>query len=84
MLDSLQQKQRNLISHIKDKWYVRDKLKLLNSSERVIALIGSRGVGKTTLLLQYLKQFSLDEALYISADDISIANFGIVEIVEEF
>lgn len=84
MLDSLQQKQRKLISHIKEKWYVRDKLKLLNSSERLIALIGSRGVGKTTLLLQYLKQFSLDDALYISADDISIANFGIVEIVEEF
>jgi predicted AAA+ superfamily ATPase len=41
-------------------------------------------VGKTTLLLQYLAQFSLDEALYFSADDISIAAFGIIEIVEEF
>ena len=35
-------------------------------------------------MLQYLSKYTLDEALYFSADDISIANYGIVEIVEEF
>jgi len=84
MLNSLQEKQRRLISSIENVHYTRKQYNFINSDERLIALIGSRGVGKTTLLLQYLKQYSIDEALYFSADDISIVNFGIYEIVEEF
>jgi predicted AAA+ superfamily ATPase len=84
MIDQLQEKQRKLISSIKKIKYIREEYDFINSDERLIALIGARGVGKTTILLQYLSQFSLDEALYFSADDISIANFGIIEIVEEF
>ena len=84
MLDALKDKQRKLISNVKKVKYKRQEFHFLNGNERLIALIGSRGVGKTTLLLQYLQQFSIDEALYFSADDISIANFGIVAIVEEF
>jgi len=84
MLNALQEKQRRLISSVKSIEYVRGEYSFINSDERLIALVGSRGVGKTTLLLQYLKQFTLEEALYFSADDISIVNFGIYEIVEEF
>lgn len=84
MIEQLQEKQRKLVFSTKDINYTRKELEFLNSSERLIALIGARGVGKTTLLLQYLAKFSLDEALYFSADDISIAAFGIIEIVEEF
>ena len=84
MLDSLQEKQRKLIASIKNIKYTRDQYDFINSDEKLVALIGARGVGKTTLLLQYLTQFSLDEALYFSADNISIVNFGIIEIVEEF
>ena len=37
--------------------YIRNKyFDILNSDERLIGLIGSRGVGKTTVLLQYLKK----------------------------
>lgn len=84
MIEQLQEKQRKLVSLSKNISYVRKEYAFINSDERLIALIGARGVGKTTLLLQYLLQFSLDEALYFSADDISIAAFGIIEIVEEF
>jgi len=84
MLNALQEKQRRLISSVESIKYVRDEYSFIDSDERLIALIGSRGVGKTTLLLQYLNQYSLEEALYFSADDISIVNFGIYEIVEEF
>ncbi len=69
---------------IKGVEYIRKEYAHINSNERLVGLIGARGVGKTTLLLQYISQYSLDEALYFSADDISIANFGIIEIVEEF
>ena len=84
MIEQLQDKQRKLIASIKNVKYIRTQYSFINSDERLIGLIGARGVGKTTLLLQYLAQYSLDEALYFSADDISIANFGIIEIVEEF
>ena len=84
MIEQLQVKQRKLIASIKNINYIRTQYNFINSDERLIGLIGARGVGKTTLLLQYLAQYSLDEALYFSADDISIVNFGIIEIVEEF
>ncbi len=84
MLDGLRDKQRKLIANTKKIKYTRQEFDFINSDERLIALIGSRGVGKTTLLLQYLEQYSIDEALYFSADDISVANFGIITIVEEF
>lgn len=84
MIEQLQEKQRKLLFVAKTIGYVRKEFDFINSDERLIALIGARGVGKTTLLLQYLAQYTLDEALYFSADDISIAAFGIVEIVEEF
>ena len=84
MIDALKDRQRRLIANINKITYTRQEFNFINSDERLIALIGSRGVGKTTILLQYLKQFSVDEALYFSADDIGIANFGIVGIVEEF
>ncbi len=40
--------------------------------ERLIGLIGPRGVGKTTLLLQYIRERigNLEEAFYVSADHI--------------
>ena len=84
MIDALKEKQRRLLKSIEEVSYVRDAFSFINSQERLIALIGARGVGKTTLLLQYAKQFSMDEVLYFSADDISIANYGIYEIVESF
>lgn len=84
MIEQLQDKQRKLTFAIKNVTYKRKELDFISSSERLIGLIGARGVGKTTLLLQYLSDFTLDEALYFSADDISIAAFGIVEIVETF
>jgi len=84
MIEQLQEKQRKLISSIKKVNYIRHEYDFINSDEKLIGLIGARGVGKTTILLQYLSNYSLDEALYFSADDLSIANFGIIEIVEEF
>ncbi len=84
MIDALKEKQRRLLKSIEDVSYVRDDFSFINSEERLIALIGARGVGKTTLLLQYAKQFNMDEVLYFTADDMSIANYGIYEIVESF
>jgi len=57
----------------------------LLSSNRLVGLVGQRGVGKTTLLLQYLKtNFKPTEYLYFSADDIYIVNSSIYDIATEF
>lgn len=64
--------------------YVRTRyLKLLQQEERLVGFIGSRGVGKTTLLLQYLKTAD-KKYLYISADDAEFINVTLKDIVDEF
>ena len=55
-------------------------------NERLIGIIGSRGVGKTTFILQYLKELDLpfDKKLYFSADHFQAINYSLYEIAEEF
>jgi len=84
IIEPLKEKQQRLINSIKEIEYRREAFKYIDNSERMVGLIGSRGVGKTTLLLQYIKQFDIDEALYFSADDLLVLNYGIYTIVDEF
>lgn len=57
-------------------------------SKPVTILVGQRGVGKTTLLVQYLvdkrKTISPEKTLYIQADHSSLKNDSIYEIAESF
>jgi len=52
---------------------------------RMIGIIGARGVGKTTMILQYIKE-NLDsqKALYVSADDIFFANNKLLDLADDF
>lgn len=54
---------------------------------RLIAITGARGSGKTTMLLQYIKKnykpFTA-EALYVSLDNIWFATHSLVELADEF
>jgi len=52
---------------------------------RMIGITGARGVGKTTMILQYIKE-NLDskKALYISADDIYFSNNRLTDLADEF
>lgn len=52
---------------------------------RMIGIIGPRGVGKTTMILQYIKE-NLDskKALYASADDMYFSDNSLVELADEF
>lgn len=54
--------------------YKRYFHKTLNLDKKLVGIVGARGVGKTTYLLQYLKELDLsfDKKLYISADIITI------------
>jgi predicted AAA+ superfamily ATPase len=82
-IDYFSRKQEILLSKI-DTNYVREKFfNILTSNERLIGLIGARGVGKTTLLFQYIKS-SKTKALYMTGDDIEFTNSNIYNIVDEF
>ena len=55
-------------------------------NERLIGIKGSRGVGKTTLLLQYIKQnYKISaKALYISMDNLYFSDNTLSDLAEEF
>jgi len=54
--------------------------------DKLIGIIGARGVGKTTYILNYLKNnpLSLSKKIYISADNIVLSNASLLEIAKEF
>ena len=58
----------------------------INWNDRLIIITGQRGVGKTTMLLQYLKSEieDLSKALYISLDDIYFTSNKLSDVVEDF
>ena len=66
--------------------YERDLLYKINWKNRIIGIVGAKGVGKTTLLLQYMKKqrLSNDEMLYISIDHPLMSSTSILEIAKEF
>lgn len=51
----------------------------------MIGLTGPRGVGKTTLVLQYAKErLSPETSLYVSAEDFYFANHRLLDLADEF
>lgn len=58
-------------------------LQEINWNNHLIAIKGARGVGKTTLMLQRIKEaFSGSEALYISLDNFWFTTHSLTEVVE--
>ena len=52
---------------------------------RAFGLVGPRGVGKSTMLLQYIKQnLSPTDTLYISADHLYFSEHKLVELADRF
>lgn len=66
--------------------FERDELKSLPWQTRLLGIRGARGVGKTTLMLQYLRKVHgfNEEALYVSLDDFYFANTNLSEFIEVF
>jgi uncharacterized protein len=60
--------------------YLMDEI---NWSGKLIAIKGAKGVGKTTMILQYIKEnFTGNEALYVSMDSLLVKPYTIFEIAE--
>ena len=62
--------------------YIYNKI---NWHGRLVGIVGARGVGKTTLMLQYIKQ-NLDtkSALYVNAEDFYFASHRLSDLADEF
>jgi predicted AAA+ superfamily ATPase len=62
--------------------FKRDLLDQIDWTNRMIGITGARGVGKTTLLLQYIKQtfrFS-EDVLYITMDHIQLSGVSLLDV----
>ena len=65
--------------------YVRSFHDKINWKNRLIGLMGQKGVGKSTLLLQHIKNYdNLEETLYVQADDMYFAGHGLFETAYDF
>ncbi len=52
---------------------------------RMIGIIGARGVGKTTMILQHIKEnINTKEALYVSADDLYFGENRLFDLADNF
>src|SRR5699024_5317131 len=83
-MEQLYKKFRALLQHVSldFKRYLYHSIAWDN---RMIGLLGARGVGKTTLLLQYIKEnLDLRKTLYVSADDLYFTENKLVDLIDEF
>jgi len=85
MLDQLYTKQRRAVNGLKTVFRssMHDRI---TWKERLIGIKGARGVGKTTLILQRIKEvYGSDRScLYVNLDDIAFPFENLVSLAEEF
>lgn len=61
--------------------FLKDKI---DTNQRLIGIKGARGTGKTTLLLQLLKELPANKVLFASLDNLWFSNSTLVSLAEVF
>ena len=85
-METLFRKHRILISQV-DTTIVRQLMTTINWEKQLVSIRGSRGVGKTTLMRQYIKQkygVNAGDALYLVMDSMYFTNHTLLEVAERF
>ena len=85
-METLFKKHRMLITQVRTD-IVRDNIKSINWDSQLVGIRGSRGVGKTTLIRQYIKQrygVNAGEALYCVMDSMYFTNHTLLDLAERF
>jgi predicted AAA+ superfamily ATPase len=83
-MEALFQYSNQLIANA-DITFTRYAYAKINWENRMLGLIGPRGIGKTTLVLQYIKRnLNLQETLYVTAEDFYFAKNRLTDLANEF
>ncbi len=86
-IESLYLLSQRLIS-VLDRTFKRYFIQNYSLDSQLSLILGARGVGKTTTLIQYMKRFTSDifsqKILYIQADHVAIQALSLYEIAQEF
>ena len=83
-MEQLQATFHKLLGEITTKFH-RYMYGRINWNARMIGLMGPRGVGKTTLVLQHIKeQLPRKESLYVQAEDFYFASHRLTELADAF
>lgn len=85
-MEHLQAQHLRLLSHVSMR-YKRSLIHEINWNSRLIGIRGARGVGKTTMLLQHLKETygsNPSVAMYASMDHLFFTRHSLLELAEEF
>lgn len=82
-MDHIYIEHKEILSFLKPR-FRRDFLDEIDWNEPLLFILGSRGVGKTTLILQHIKErFGYNAAaLYISMDDIALSNYTLLSMAK--
>lgn len=64
--------------------FVRYKYSEVNWESRLVGIVGPRGVGKSTMLLQHIKQSTAGKRLYVSADNLYFAKNRLIDFADDF
>ncbi|ALO14204.1 hypothetical protein L21SP5_00528 [Salinivirga cyanobacteriivorans] len=83
-MDALKLQFKNILERT-DTRFLRYLHEDINWNNRLIAILGARGTGKTTLLLQYIKlNLVVDQTLFVNADDFYFSSNKLFDLAEEF
>jgi predicted AAA+ superfamily ATPase len=83
-MNSLYQKFETLLrsTSLDFKRYLYDNI---SWNSRMIGIVGPRGVGKTTMILQHIKEnLNIKKTLYVSADDMFFSENRLIDLADEF
>ena len=64
--------------------FIRYKYDEINWNGRLVGIVGPRGVGKSTMVLQHIKQSTEGHHLYVSADNIYFTNYSLIDFADDF
>lgn len=65
--------------------FIRYKYTEINWDSHMLGLVGPRGVGKTTMFLQHIKQnMNPKDTLYVSADNMYFADNSLIDLTDKF
>lgn len=85
-MDTLYRKSDRLLANTSTE-IIREKMDEIHWNTQLVSIVGAKGVGKSTLIKQYLKQhYALGDrtVLYCSADSVDFSIRTLVELAEEF